>query len=122
VCGAVTASKPTIALAALAACAAAPAATAGPLPQTVGAAAKVRRCGSIRVPARAPAYPVSVLQGAISCRSARATLRGYLRSYKQPQGWFCVLGHNTQPYAAKCARTRGRQVVVEAGNPVGYRP
>lgn len=84
------------------------------------APAKVIKCGNIHV--QGTTYPVHVLRGHMGCVAARGTLTGYLRSFRQPSGWFCVLGHSHDLFAARCARRQRVGTVIEALNPPGRRP
>ena len=59
-------------------------------------------------------YPVRIVQGAVSCATARSTLRDFLDDGSIPDGWFCARGHGDQPYAAQCASTPDGAIVIQA--------
>ncbi len=91
---------------------------ATPLALSTSAAAHTMQCGSITIRFSATEtdrYPVSVTQGAVTCKAARSLLTGYVKTGNYPRSWFCVRGHNTQPYAAQCARIKGPSGHVVAG-------
>src|SRR3954468_20000088 len=62
----------------------------------------------------ASAYPVQIVQGTVSCATARKTLGDFLADGSQPTGWFCARGHNDQPFAAQCASTPDGTIVIRA--------
>ncbi len=85
------------------------------------ASARTTRCGTLTFHFSATEidhYPVSVTQGQVSCRTARNVLTRFLATGTRAGGWFCVLGHDEQPYSAQCSRTSGPAGHIVAGLPV----
>jgi hypothetical protein len=66
-------------------------------------------------------FQIIVEQGTknVSCTTAKRTLSSYMRTYKQPKGWACFLGHDSQgqDWAAACSRTRRPSATVRAYAP-----
>jgi len=62
-------------------------------------------------------FAVRILDGGITCRSARSALRRTIRTAEQRfNGWLCFFGHSQDPWAATCIRGRETtpRVVVRA--------
>ena len=59
-------------------------------------------------------YPVRIVQGTISCATARSTLKDFLDDGSQPDGFFCARGHDDQPYAAQCSSTPDGKILIQA--------
>src|SRR4051794_26207968 len=59
-------------------------------------------------------YPVRIVQGTVSCATARKALGDFLDDGSQPSGWFCARGHDDQPFAAQCASTPDGTIVIRA--------
>jgi hypothetical protein len=76
-----------------------------------GAAAKSHKCSNltVRISGSDFTYPVRVMKGSVTCRTAKSTLKGFIKSGNQPRGWECFDGHSGQNWAATC-------VVVGANN------
>jgi hypothetical protein len=85
------------------------------------AAARPTKCGAIKIrfsSKETDSYPVSVTQGAVSCATARNVLTRFIASGTDADGWYCVLGHDAQPYSAQCARIKGAAGHIVAALPV----
>jgi hypothetical protein len=69
-----------------------------------GAAAKSHKCSNltVRISGSDFTYPVRVMKGSVRCRTARSTLKGFIKSGNQPRGWQCFDGHSGQNWAATC--------------------
>jgi hypothetical protein len=69
-----------------------------------GAAAKSHKCPNVTVRLSGSdfTYPVRVMKGSVSCRTARSTLKGFIKTGNQPRGWQCFEGHSGQNWAATC--------------------
>jgi hypothetical protein len=89
---------------------------------TGGAAAKSRTCANVTVHFSTgdQTYPVKVLKGRVSCRTARSTLRHFIRSGNPQRGWQCFDGHSGQNWAATCFVGNAQHVrkQVRAYNPI----
>src|SRR4051794_21681831 len=59
-------------------------------------------------------YPIQIVQGTVSCATARSTLRDFLDDGSKPDGWFCARGHNDQPFAAQCSNEPDGSIVIRA--------
>lgn len=59
-------------------------------------------------------FPVRIVQGAVSCATARDTLGAFLDKGSQPDGWFCARGHGSAPYAAQCSSTPDGKILIQA--------
>ncbi len=61
-------------------------------------------------------FAVRIVDGGITCRSARAALRRTIRTAdRQFNGWLCFFGHGLDPWAATCVRgPEAAPVVVRA--------
>ena len=57
---------------------------------------------NIRISGSDFTYPVRVMKGSVSCKTARSTLKGFIKSGNQPRGWQCFDGHSGQNWAATC--------------------
>ena len=74
------------------------------------APAKGRSCRALSIHfngASTVTYPVRILRGTTSCRTARRVLRTFIADAEAPPGWVCFRGHGSDSWAAKCARTSG---------------
>jgi hypothetical protein len=91
----------TIALAALAVPAVAPAAT-------------TRQCG-LTPRIDGVRYDVKEVRGTVGCATVKQVVSGFLRDGTAPSSWFCTRGHGSSAYAASCAR--GERVLVRVYAP-----
>jgi hypothetical protein len=91
----------TIALAALAVPAVAP-------------AAATRQCG-LAPRIDGVRYDVKEVRGTVGCATVKHVVAKFLRDGTASDPWFCTRGHGSSPYAASCAR--GERVLVRVYAP-----
>lgn len=82
------------------------------------AAAKRKLC--LAVEADGYSYPVRILKGDVSCKTARTALKRYIIRFTAPKGWVCARGHGQDVWAATCFKGSEAHpsVFIRAYNPV----
>jgi hypothetical protein len=86
----------------------------------LAAPASGKRKFCLAVAANGYSYPVRVLKGDVSCKTARSTLKHYIIEFTAPRGWTCFRGHGQDVWAATCIKGGEvhPSVFIRAYNPV----
>jgi hypothetical protein len=72
---------------------------------TSSAQAKRRFCLAVTVHFQGAGdytYPVRIIKGVVSCRTARRTLKRFIAEARQAHGWTCFRGHGQDIWSATC--------------------
>jgi hypothetical protein len=69
-----------------------------------GATAKSHKCSNltVRISGSDFTYPVRVMKGSVTCKTAKSKLKGFIKTGNQPRGWQCFRGHGGDNWAATC--------------------
>jgi hypothetical protein len=65
-------------------------------------AAAAKNCGSMPAPSAPAEYRFKVTKGSVTCKTARAVLKRFLRTNRTTKGWDCRNGARETPWTAAC--------------------